>query len=294
MNSLTVRSPAKINLFLKVWGKRKDGYHEILTLFHRISLVDSLRLTKLSAPGIRIRTNVPSLSVDSRNIIWKAFALLERKFRFKQGVSVDVRKRIPIGGGLGGGSSNAAFFLLGMKKLFGLKISKRELYRLGAKLGADVNFFLSGTRQALGYGKGERLRLLPCRKRFWFVLVFFPKSLSTARVYGAYRPARSNRALFLTKGNAVVKLRRCLRQGRLEEFKLFLKNDLQEASIQLYPAIGKVIRFFETLGIGTALVSGSGATVFAAFSSRFGAEHAARALRKKWRSSNGIFVAHTF
>ena len=295
MKSLTVQSPAKINLFLKILGKRRDGYHEIVTLFHRISLADTLILKKIPS-GIRIRTNVSSLPTGSRNILWKAFHLLGEEIALPGGVSVNLKKQIPIGAGLGGGSSNAASFLLGFKRLYRLRISKEKLLAMGAKLGADVNFFLLGVNQALGWGAGEKLSAHLNQKRLWFVLVAMPASLPTRKVYRNYRPSKdaSGGLPFLTKGNRVVKLPYCFRNGEAGKITSFLVNDLQETSARFYPPIRKTLRFFEQLGVRAALMSGSGPTVFAVMENRREALRLRKAARKHLRTYKKIFISHTW
>ncbi|MFA5160593.1 MAG: 4-(cytidine 5'-diphospho)-2-C-methyl-D-erythritol kinase, partial [Candidatus Omnitrophota bacterium] len=133
MKKIILKSPAKLNLHLRILGKRSDGYHELLTLFHRISLADTIIIRKNSG-SFKLTTNIPSLETGEGNLITKAYRALQKKFPKLGGVSVRLTKRIPLGAGLGGGSSNAAFFLLGMKKLFGLKISSKELFAMGKKL----------------------------------------------------------------------------------------------------------------------------------------------------------------
>ena len=196
MNSLTVKSPAKVNLFLKITGKRSDGYHTLLTLFHRISLVDVLTLKKIPS-GIKIKSNIKNLPTDSRNIIWKALDAVEKMCPLKGGVSVTIKKQIPIGGGMGGGSSNAASFILSLKRLYKLKISRKMLYKIGSKLGADVNFFLADVNQALGSGTGNQIKPIPCSEKLWFVIVTMPKALLTSKVYRSLdlkAPARPSEA----------------------------------------------------------------------------------------------------
>lgn len=277
MNSLRISSPAKINLYLKILGRRKDGYHELDTLFHRISLADSITLTKISS-GIQLRSNISSLS-GSTNLIWKAHSLIEQKLKRKFPVSVYLKKQIPIGAGLGGGSSNAAHFLLGLKKLYEISISKKKLAEIGLALGADVNFFLAQTRQARGRGIGEKLTPIPTPKKLWFVLVSFPKHLPTRKVYQMYAQQAGTRSLHsLTKERRVVKLPH---------------NDLQPVSIMLYRPINKVLELFDEFGAQTALVSGSGPTVFAVAKDKKDAIRLARKLKKRFRTYKKIFISHT-
>lgn len=302
MDSLTVHSPAKVNLFLRILGKRKDGYHEIATLFHRISLHDTLILHKTPA-GVRIRTSHPKLPTDSRNLVWKAFHLLQKETSLPGGVFVEIEKQIPIGGGLGGGSSNAASFLLGMKKLYRLSISNEKLSKIGLMLGADVNFFLSGFNQAMGYGVGEQLMPFPSLRKLWFVLVTFPKSISTSEVYRSYslkfskrnRPMRLQKGDFLTKENRVVKLPLSLQQGKFWNLAPFFVNDLEKVTSKLYPPVKQALWLFEQLGVETRQMSGSGSTVFAVVGGKKKAEGLRKALlARRFRSYQNILIAHTY
>ncbi len=266
MKEIVLQSPAKLNLHLRILGKRPDGYHELLTLFHRISLVDTIVIRRRPA-GFNLATNLPSLETGEGNLITKAYRLLQAKFPSLGGVSVRLTKRIPLGGGLGGGSSNAAHFLLGMKKLFGLKISPKELLAMGKKLGADVPFFLLEARQAMAWGIGEKLRKVPCKRRLGFLLLVTHQGLNTKKVY--QKLAWKGRPLSLTKEMRIAKiLRFSLESKRIREAASCARNDLERPAFCMMPAVPKAIKALRGLGAPFVLMSGSGATVFAAFSSR--------------------------
>ena len=266
MNAITVTSPAKLNLHLKILRKRPDGYHELLTLFHRISLADTIRIQR-SRSGFHLTTNVSRLETGEGNIITKAYRALQREFPELGGVRVRLTKRVPMGGGLGGGSSNAAYFLLGMKKLFNLKISSRRLFAIGKALGADVPFFLMEARQALAWGIGDKLQKVPSRRRLWFLLLVTGQGLNTKKVY--QKLAWRGRPLSLTKERRVARiLRSFLERGRVREASELARNDLGFPAFRMMPAIPKAINTLKENGAPYALMSGSGATVFAVFSSR--------------------------
>ncbi|MFA5391607.1 MAG: 4-(cytidine 5'-diphospho)-2-C-methyl-D-erythritol kinase [Candidatus Omnitrophota bacterium] len=266
MRSLTLQSPAKLNLHLRILGKRTDGYHELLTLFHRVSLADAIIIRKNSG-GFKLTTNISSLETGEGNLITKAYRALQKKFPKLGGVSVRLAKRIPPGAGLGGGSSNAAFFLLGMKKLFGLKISSKELFAMGKKLGADVPFFLLNVRQAIAWGIGEKLQKVPCTSRLGFLLLVTDRGLNTKKVY--QKLSWSGRPLSLTKEKRIARiLRSFLASKRVREASEFARNDLEIPAFRLMPSIPKAITALKDLGAPFVRMSGSGATVFAAFSSR--------------------------
>ena len=266
MKVLTLQSPAKLNLHLRILGKRADGYHELLTLFHRISLADTIRLRK-SLRGFKLTTNIPALETGEGNLITKAYRLLQEKFPKIGGVSVRLIKRIPLGGGLGGGSSNAAFFLLGMKKLYGLKISLKELLAMGKKLGADVPFFLAEATQAMAWGIGEKMRKVPSRRRLWFLLLVSDEGLNTRKVYQTLR--WRGQPLSLTKEGRIARiLRSFLDSKRILEAAGLARNDLESPAFRLKPSIPKVMAVLRDLGAPWVHMSGSGPTVFSIFSSR--------------------------
>lgn len=266
MKTLTLKSPAKLNLHLRIIRKRPDGYHELLTLFHRISLADTIVIRKRSK-GFKLTTNISSLETGESNLITKAYRALQLRFPGLGGVSVRLTKRIPLGAGLGGGSSNAAFFLLGMKKFFRLRISHKELFKMGQELGADVPFFLCDARQALAWGIGEKTQRLSSRAKLWFLLLLTDQGLNTKKVY--QNLALGRRPLSLTKEKRVaIILRSLFDTKRIREAARLARNDLELSAFKLRPSILQAIQALKTAGAPLVLMSGSGATVFAAFSSR--------------------------
>ena len=266
MKKIILKSPAKLNLYLRILGKRSDGYHQLLTLFHRISLADTIVIRK-NPKGFKLTTNIYSLETGEGNLITKAYRALQTKFPKLEGVSVRLTKRIPLGAGLGGGSSNAAFFLLGMKKLFRLKISAQELFSIGKKLGADVPFFLLDAPQAMAWGIGDKLQKVPCGSRLGFLLLVTDQGLNTKKVY--QKLAWSGRPLSLTKERRIARiLRSSLERKRIREASTLARNDLEIPAFRMMPSIPKAMAVLKDLGAPFVLMSGSGATVFAAFSSR--------------------------
>jgi 4-diphosphocytidyl-2-C-methyl-D-erythritol kinase len=266
MEKIVLQSPAKLNLHLRILGKRPDGYHELLTLFQRISLADTIRIRK-SFKGFRIITNIPSLETGEGNLITRAYRALKEEFPDLGGVSVHLTKRIPLGAGLGGGSSNAAHFLLGMKKLFRLRIPHKTLFSIGKWLGADVPFFLSGAGRAMAWGIGDKLQKVPRGARLWFLLLVTDQGLNTKKVYQTLD--WSGRPLSLTKEKRIARiLRSFLERRRVREASGLAKNDLETPAFRLMPSIPKAMAVLKGLGAPLVLMSGSGATVFAALSGR--------------------------
>lgn len=291
MKSLTLSSPAKVNLFLKIIRRLPNGYHELLTLFHRISLRDTLRLTA-TQKDIQIRCNQPALSLGADNLITRAYRLLQKEFPKLGGVSVRLTKKIPMGGGLGGGSSNAGTFLLGMKKLYRLPLSNQKLTRLAAQLGADCAFFAQGVNQAIGEGVGEKLRPLPSKKKHWFVLILGEQGLSTKQVYQAL--PKKLPGVSLTKQKRVVKiLAHFLEHQDYPSTVRLLRNDLEAPAFCLRPSIQKTIQEIQSLGVPLVLMSGSGSTVFVMVDSQRAAQILKKKLQRVLRKRQ-IVVCHTY
>ena len=279
-------SPAKVNLFLRVLRKRKDGYHEIETLFERINLCDEIIL-KPAAKGIHVHCS--SGPQGPANLAYQAAKILQDEFKINQGIEITIRKRIPIAAGLGGGSSNAATVLLGLNRFWKLRCSKKKLMELGARLGSDVPFFILETPFAMGKGRGEKVKKVDVGARFiapankiWHCLVKPKFKISTKKAYQAFdmrrgRPRSAPTGLTFQRGDVRMSLFNSLEtvlNKRLIEI-ISIKKSLMERG-----AIG-------------SLMSGSGSTVFGIFSSKGLAQKAARQLRKK----NGdcqVFVASTF
>lgn len=261
MQSITVSCPAKLNLYLRVTGRDSKGYHLLHTVFHRISLCDTLTIRKTARPGFRLTCNKKHLPVDERNIVTRAYQMLLEKFPGLGGVSVRLVKGIPDQAGLGGGSSDAASFLLAMKKLFRLRLSRPQMLAMGKRLGADVPFFLYEVNQAVAAGRGDQIRPRPCRARHTFLLVFANKGLSTKDVF-EYR-ARRGAADFLTKKGAAVRLL-CtfLDQKKHSGLASSLFNDLEEPAFSLRPSIRRQIQLLNGAGYECVRMSGSGPTIF--------------------------------
>jgi 4-diphosphocytidyl-2-C-methyl-D-erythritol kinase len=272
MSSINISAPAKINLFLEVAEKRSDDYHSLRTVFQAIDLVDTIEL-KESESGISLINDWPELPNGQNNLCWKAAALLARATGCGRGVQITLHKEIPVGAGLGGGSSDAAATLLGLNKLWELNLSPRELLPIGERLGADVNFFLQGGSR-LGEGKGEILSPL-APVRLHFVTAWPRVLLPTAAVYAAWdeRPERGAVGL-----EAFLE---AWRKGEPEIIAAHFRNDLQAAAERLCPVCGELIEELMAAGCLGELVSGSGSAVFGLAATRLQAEAIAQALRAR-------------
>ncbi len=291
MQSLTVKSPSKINLVLKIIRRRPDGYHELATLFHRISLSDTLTIQKRKE-GFKLRCSKRGLPVDETNLITKAYRKLQGKVKNLGGAEVFLKKQVPMGAGLGGGSGNAAAFLTGMKKLYGLKISTRELLALGGQLGADVPFFIHNINQGLGIGKGDRIKPLKTRTKHWFVLVASSRGLSTKEVYENTIPPP--KPLSLTKvSRAITMLSAFLEKRAYDQVEAFLENDLEYSAFRLRPTLRKIITRIKKDGVPLTRMTGSGPTVFSILPDFRSAKRLVKKLRRLL-PSNQILLCHSF
>ncbi len=265
---MKLKSFAKVNLYLRVINKRPDGYHNIVTLFERIDLCDDIILRRRKK-GIKIICNNPKVPKGPDNLVYKAAkALLDYSGSLGYGVEIEIIKRIPVAGGLAGGSSNAATVLKGLNILWDLGLSKKQLMEIGAKIGADVNFFLLDAKLAVGTGKGDSLKPLRPSKPIWHILVNPRKGLSTKEIYGLW-DATNRGKISLTQALADVRiLHHSIRQNNFILLSKSLHNDLEDSARAKNGTIVKINELLTTYGATGMLMSGSGPTVFAVMSSR--------------------------
>jgi 4-diphosphocytidyl-2-C-methyl-D-erythritol kinase len=263
MNTIELISCAKVNLRLDVLGKRDDGYHEIRTVFQKISLADELSIA-IAKSGIEITCDNPRVPVDETNLAYRAAHILLNKNNIRDGVRISIKKRIPIAAGLGGGSSNAAYTLMGINQLFALGINPQELMSTGKDIGADVPFFIFGN-SALATGIGDKLEPLEVLPPLWFLLITPDFPISTA---WAYRNARRG----LTNANNNITIPKCI--NHLQDVITILSNDLEHVVIPRYPLIQEIKDALLAEGAKGSLMSGSGSTVFGIFENEAGAQAA--------------------
>jgi 4-diphosphocytidyl-2-C-methyl-D-erythritol kinase len=284
--SFTLRSFAKVNLYLRILRKRPDGFHELDTLFERISLSDTLTLTARKA-GVRVFCTDKNIPTGHENTVTRAALALQKATDTVKGVSIRIRKRIPTAAGLGGGSSNAAAALVGLNHLWRLGLSKRKLFKIGASIGSDVPFFLLDTSFATGRGRGEILRKVVYKgPKIWHVLVKPAFGISTKEAYQDFRPAR----LTPPRANAKLLLH-SIQKGPSSTLAKLLVNSLEGSLTKRVTIILRIKQELVRCGAKAALLSGSGSTVFGIFSSKNAAERASRILsrNKRWK----VFVAST-
>lgn len=267
---VTRSSPAKVNLILKVLGKRPDGFHEIASLMQRVSLCDEMSFS-LEGDGVSLRCSGADIPEDSGNIAFRAAAVFREATGGPRGVSIEIRKKIPVAAGLGGGSSNAATTLATLNDMTGAGLDRDELMRMGAALGSDVPFFINDAPSCWAFGRGERLRPVENLPPLWFVICNPGVYLSTAEVYGGFRIGLTNKQIQYT-------IPRLLTVRQITDG---LENDLERVSERICPAISDIKQRLMAEGALGALMSGSGSTVFGIFESHIDAEHAASRMKER-------------
>jgi 4-diphosphocytidyl-2-C-methyl-D-erythritol kinase len=273
---VTVRVPAKVNLHLSVGPARKDGYHELVTVFHAISLYDELTATPARDLSIGISgEGADELSPSEDNLVWKAAVLLAERAGVQPAVRLDLVKGIPVAGGLAGGSADAAATLVACDALWGAGLDRAELLELAAELGSDVAFALTGGT-ALGTGRGERLTPVLAAGRWHWVLAVAGEGLSTPDVYGELDRLRTSTEQPVA--GAPDRLINALRVHDAGALGQLLANDLQAPALALRPELRRTLRVGVDLGALGAVVSGSGPTCAFLSRSREGAVRLAAAL----------------
>ena len=274
-------SCAKINLALSVLGRRTDGYHDIQTIFQTIDLWDEIEFRP--SPRLKLHCeNLPGVRAED-NLVWKAASLMASTLPGKHGVSITLRKRIPAGAGLGGGSGNAAVTLLALRHFWNVEISDSDLVRLAARLGSDVPFFLNGGT-ALGIGRGEDIRPLPDIHPEHLVVIFPAVHVSTAEAYHSLNLGLTS----VTEDHRIQRFCCQLQDNTCRLTGIF--NDFEASILAAYPPIREAKRFLQELGATATLLSGSGSSVFGFFSDEESAFAVSRSVpRETWR----VFPAKT-
>ena len=291
--TLVVRTPAKLNLFLDVLGKRPDGYHELETLMVSIGLYDTLRFQTNANGRLELSLDPAStgltremrelLPLDERNLILKAAQLLRDHTGCPHGASIHLTKSIPLQAGLGGGSSDAAATLVGLNQLWKLELPRQELHALAARLGSDVNFFLDSVPLAVCRGRGELILPEPLTRPLHFVVVKPPGGLSTRDVFQALPPTRSPR------GSDAI--RRALHIGHPALIGTQLHNSLEVPAGVLSEEVASVLAALRRVSSVGRLMTGSGSSCFALCAHQGQAVRAAHQLRASCRGQ--VFVVQT-
>jgi len=259
--SVTVRTPAKVNLQLSVGPLRDDGYHDLVTVFHAVSLHDTITASATD-PGSGIELTMvgegaESLPVDEANLAYRAAELLARDAGIDPDVALDIDKAIPIAGGMAGGSADAAGTLVACDALWRTGYSRDRLAQLAAQLGSDVPFALYGGN-AIGRGRGEEITPILGRGRFHWVFALADGGLSTPEVYGKCDELRGDHAVPEPGVNS--ELLQALRSGDAQSLARAMHNDLQSAALALRPQLRSLLDAGLEFGALAAIVSGSGPT----------------------------------
>jgi 4-diphosphocytidyl-2-C-methyl-D-erythritol kinase len=274
MNSIELFSHAKINLRLDILGKRPDGYHDIRTVFQKITLGDELTIA-VTTGATEVTCDSHQVPHNEGNLAYTAARTLLDRYKIKNGVKIAIRKRIPVAAGLGGGSSNAAATLIGVNQLFELGLSNEELMDTGKEIGADVPFFIFG-KSARATGIGEILEPMEIEPPLWLLLITPDFPISTAWAYGSLRRNLTNR-----ENNIII--RDCI--NHFDEVITILSNDLEKVVIPRYPVIQIIKDELLDKGARGSLMSGSGSTVFGIFESETAAKKAQEQItrHKNWQ-----------
>jgi 4-diphosphocytidyl-2-C-methyl-D-erythritol kinase len=261
---MNLRAYAKINIGLRILGKRPDGFHNIETVFHEIDLCDELTFER--ADAISLRTSSPHVPTDSRNLCVLAAEALHTRVHGGEGVRISLKKNIPVGAGLGGGSSDAATVLVALNKFWNAGLDRRELESLASTLGSDVPFFIRGGT-AMGTSRGESLDFFDLKIPFWIVTVTPPVHISTSWAYS--QVTVRNRKTGENLRSLVVK-------GMADPSKLpgIITNDFEESVFGAHPEIQRIKERMKTLRALFALMSGSGSSVFGLFRDEAAAQKA--------------------
>lgn len=272
---LELKAYGKINLGLDVVRKREDGYHEVRMIMQTVNLYDKITMEKNGEGEIRTETNLPYVPDGEGNLAYRAAKLLADEFGITDGVTIKIKKCIPVAAGMAGGSTDAAAVLVGMNRLFSLGLSKKELMKRGVKLGADVPYcIMRGT--ALSEGIGEILTELPPAPQCHILLAKPQVSVSTKAVYGKLRANE----LTPDQHPDIDGMAEAIKSSDLDGVIARLGNVLETVTIPDHPEIGTIKQIMMEHGADGALMSGSGPTVFGIFKDEEAAKNACEALKQ--------------
>ena len=283
---MRLRALAKINLGLDVVGKRDDGYHEVRMIMQTVNLYDRIEMDRTEDGVIRTETNLPFVPDGEGNLAWRAAKLLLDEKGIKDGVTIKIRKYIPVAAGMAGGSTDAAAVLVGVNRMFDLGFTKKELMERGVKLGADVPYcIMKGT--ALSEGIGEKLTALAPMPDCYILLAKPPIAVSTKMVY------ENLHANELEKHPDIDGMMMALEEQSLQGITERMENVLETVTQVRYPVIAEIKACMKECGAMNSLMSGSGPTVFGIFTEKEKAEKAADAIRSR-KLAKQVFVTQPY
>lgn len=266
LDGVHVRAPGKINVYLGVGGRHDDGYHALATVFQAVSLYEDViaRFADDFTLTVTGSVDVDTMPLDDRNLAMRAAKLLASATGYAGGVALEIRKQVPVAGGMGGGSADAAAALVACDALWGTGLSSARLHELAARLGADVPFALHGGT-AVGTGRGDQLNPALARGRFDWVLVTSDQGLSTPEIYGRLDELRAEDGALADEPplslDVPIPVLQALRAGSAAQLAETLFNDLEAAAVSDRPDLEETIREGCRAGALQGLVSGSGPTV---------------------------------
>jgi 4-diphosphocytidyl-2-C-methyl-D-erythritol kinase len=283
MSEITINARAKINLTLEVVRRLATGYHELRTVFQQIDLCDELTLADAAGDTIDLTCDDPGLVLGPANLVWRAADLVRHRYGPQRGLRLHLHKCIPVGGGMGGGSADAAATLVGLNKLWRLGLTQGELLHLAAELGMDVPFcVLGGT--AIGTGRGERVEALPALPSTAVVIAHPGACVSTAEAYASLRPEH------MGGGAKTVAMVAAITRQDMAAVAAGLYNVFELNIMERLPDIGRIKALMLGSGAWNAILTGSGACVFALAGSAREAERIAAAVRSHFPH---VFVTQT-
>jgi 4-diphosphocytidyl-2-C-methyl-D-erythritol kinase len=281
---MRVEAYAKINWHLNVLGKREDGYHELDMLMQQISLHDEIEILPGEKLEIFVR-NASFMPKTEQNLAYRAADALRSHAGITLGASIKLRKNIPVGAGLGGGSADAAAVLLGLNELWDLHYDATALSQIGLSLGSDIPFCIQGGFARVG-SRGEDVRPLTMDRRYYLVVIQPCRGLSTGNVFGSLNLSDSPN----NKEESLLSTLKALQTGDYTLLARSAQNDLQSVSAQLRPQIGEAINALKSSDAKMAIMSGSGSAVFAVYSNY---KHALGAYQKLCRRYRSCWLSHT-
>lgn len=277
------RSPAKINLILKVLRKRSDGYHEIFSVMQAVSLFDLITIEAASGEGITVRCSDPNVPSDSSNLAHRAASIFLGRSGIKRRVDITIDKHIPVGAGLGGGSSNAATVLMGLNDMLSAGFGEKELMEAGSVLGSDVPFFMLSC-PAVARGRGEILERMAL-PRYQYILINPGFKVSTAWAYSNLDLTKKTEDNILSYSGAYSEAL----LGDIDKLKGCLANDLELVTLPEHPELAVIKKALVDSGADGALMSGSGPTVFGVFRAGAAADAAFVELKERF-AAKGYFI----
>ncbi|MDU6482309.1 MAG: 4-(cytidine 5'-diphospho)-2-C-methyl-D-erythritol kinase [Paeniclostridium sordellii] len=281
MNSIGLKSRAKINLSIDVLGKRQDGYHIVEMIMQTIDLYDNLKITQIEEDSIKIKSNSQDIPLNQDNIVYKAANILKEKFNIKKGIEISIQKNIPVAAGMAGGSSNAAAVLVGLNRIWDLGLNQLELKDIALQLGADVPFCITGG-SALAQGIGEELTDIKGLNENIHILICKPNIfVSTKEVYQSLDMNE------IKKRPDNQKLIDALQVNDVKYLSENMVNVLEEVTSSKYNEINQIERIIMDNKALGSMMSGSGPTVFGLFDNK---EYAIRAKEELLQNYNQVYL----